>query len=293
MKRFDYLAPGSLVEALEMMALYPEASPLAGGTNILVQIKEGHRSETTLLSLKRVADLNHISRRGEPLRALVIGAGVTMKRIAADPLIQRDFPALATAAGLVGSVQTRNMATVGGNLCNASPSADTAQPLLAFNAVAVLASAHGERAVPLEDFFTGPGTTVLQPGELLKELVIPAPAARTGSAYVRHIPRAAMDISVAGVAAVVALGADMTIWEARLALGAVAPTPIRAHKAERLLIGHPPEGDLFAEAGAAAAEEARPVDDVRASVAYRRHLVNILTQDALSQALANIEQEGK
>jgi carbon-monoxide dehydrogenase medium subunit len=292
-KQFDYLAPGSLVEALEMMALYPEASPLAGGTNILVQIKEGHRSETTLLSLKRVADLNHISRRGEPLQTLVIGAGVTMKRIAADPLIQRDFSALATAAGLVGSVQTRNMATVGGNLCNASPSADTAQPLLAYNAVAVLASAHGERAVPLEEFFTGPGTTVLQPGELLKELMIRAPAMWTGSAYVRHIPRAAMDISVAGVAAVVTLDGDKTIQEAQLALGAVAPTPIRAHKAERLLKGHPPEDDLFAEAGVVAAEEAQPVDDVRASVAYRHHLVNILTQDALRQALANIKQEGE
>ncbi|MCI0398958.1 MAG: xanthine dehydrogenase family protein subunit M [Chloroflexi bacterium] len=289
MKRFDYLTPGSLNEALEMLAQRPEAAPLAGGTNLLVQIKEDHRSETALLSLKRVSDLNHISGGDEPPHALVIGAGVTMKRIAADPLIQKRYPALAAAAGLIGSVQTRNMATVGGNLCNASPSADTAPPLLAFNAQAVLVSTKGERAVPLADFFTGPGTTVLQPGELLKELVIPAPAARTGSAYARHIPRAAMDISVVGVAVVVTLDADKTIREARITLGAVAPTSIRAGAAERVLNGRLPEDSLLAEAGSVAAGEARPVDDVRASVAYRRHLVNVLTQDALRQAIDNAE----
>ncbi len=272
-----------------MLAQRPEAAPLAGGTNLLVQIKEDHRSETALLSLKRVSDLNHISGGDEPPHALVIGAGVTMKRIAADPLIQKRYPALAAAAGLIGSVQTRNMATVGGNLCNASPSADTAPPLLAFNAQAVLVSTKGERAVPLADFFTGPGTTVLQPGELLKELVIPAPAARTGSAYARHIPRAAMDISVVGVAVVVTLDADKTIREARITLGAVAPTSIRAGAAERVLNGRLPEDSLLAEAGSVAAGEARPVDDVRASVAYRRHLVNVLTQDALRQAIDNAE----
>jgi carbon-monoxide dehydrogenase medium subunit len=185
------------------------------------------------------------------------------------------------------------MATVGGNLCNASPSADTAQPLLVFGASTLLVSTNGERTVPLEEFFTGPSKTVLQPGELLKELVIPVPAKGSGSAYVRHIPRAAMDISVVGVAVLLTLGAGKRIHEVRIALGAVAPTPIRAHAAERLLEGQLPEDDLFAEAGTAAAEEARPVDDVRASVAYRRHLIRILTQDALRQALANIKEEGE
>jgi len=275
-----------------MLARHPEAAPLAGGTNVLVQIKEGHRSETALLSLKRVSDLNHLSHGDQPLATLSIGASVTMKRIAADPWIRQRYSALSTAAGLIGSVQTRNMATVGGNLCNASPSADTAPPLLAFEARAVLVSARGERVIPLKDFFTGPGSTVLQADELLKEIVVPEPAARTGSAYVRHIPRAAMDISVVGVAATVTLEADNRIQQAHIALGAVAETPIRAWAAEKILSDQIPTDSLFTEAGEEAAREARPVDDVRASAAYRRHLVAILTQDALHQALLNAKYQG-
>lgn len=293
MKRFDYLAPTNLGEALEMLAQKPEAVPLAGGTNVLVQIKEGHRSETALLSLRRVSELNQLSHGDEPTRALVIGAGVTMKRIAADPLIRQRYQALTKAAGLIGSVQTRNMATIGGNLCNASPSADTAPPLLVFQAQAVLVRTWGERVIPLEDFFIGPGSTMLEEGELLKELVVPPPARGTGSAYVRHIPRKAMDISVAGVAAAVTMEQDGIIRQAKIALGAVAPTPIRAWAAEDLLTGQLPADSLLAEAGSAAAGEARPVEDVRASVAYRRHLVNVLTQDALRQAIMNAEYQGE
>jgi CO/xanthine dehydrogenase FAD-binding subunit len=293
LKRFDYLSPVNLAEALEMLTRRPEATPLAGGTNVLVQIKEGHRAESALLSLRRVSDLNRLSHGHGPSGATVIGAGMTMKQIASDSIIRQRYPALATAAGLIGSVQTRNMATIGGNLCNASPSADTAPPLLVLGARAVLASARGERTIPLEEFFTGPGSTVLQAGELLKELLIPAPAERTGSAYVRHIPRKAMDISVAGVAAVVALAPDGTIREAKIALGAVAPTPVRARKAGALLVGQKPAESLFASAGDVAAAEARPLDDVRASVPYRRHLVNILTQSALIQATANAESRSE
>lgn len=287
MKRFDYFAPLSLPEALAILAERPEAAPLAGGTNILVQIKEGHRSETAVLSLRRLPELTLLTHQDDPPGSLVIGAAVTMKRIAGDPWIQSHYPALATAAGLIGSVQTRNMATVGGNLCNASPSADTAPPLLVFDTQVVLAGAGGERDLPLAEFFIGPGVTALRPGELLKALVIPGTPARFGSAYVRHIPRAAMDISVVGVAAAVSLDPDQTIAEARIALGAVAPTPMRAGAAERLLNGRPVDGNLIAEAGSAAAAEAQPVDDVRASVAYRRHLVNVLTQDALRKAIEN------
>jgi carbon-monoxide dehydrogenase medium subunit len=287
LKRFDYFAPVTLPEALEVLAHRPEAAPLAGGTNILVQVKEGHRSETALLSLTRLPELAQITYGDDPAGGLVIGAAVTMKRIASDPWIQGHYPALATAASLIGSVQTRNMATVGGNLCNASPSADTAPPLLAFDAQAVLVSTSGERVVPLAGFFVGPGVTVLRQGELLKELIIPGSAAQFGSAYVRHIPRAAMDISVVGVAAAVVLEPDQTIGQARIALGAVAPTPMRALAAESRLAGRQLDDRLLAEAGSAAAGEAQPVDDVRASIAYRRHLVNVLTQEALSRAFEN------
>jgi len=287
MKRFDYLAPQSLVEALEMLARRPEATPLAGGTDILVQLKEGYRSETALLSLKRVPDMHQLSHNGQ----LTFGSAVTMTQITTDAQIQQDYSTLASAAGLLGSVQTRNMATVGGNICNASPSADTAPPLLALGAQVVIASLRGERTIPLEAVFKGPGETVLQPGELLTQIIVPNPPARSGSSYTRHTPRAQMDIAVVGVAVAVTLDADGFISKAGIALGAVAPTPIRSVTAEALLLGHSPTDTLLAEVGLAAARDAKPIDDIRASAEYRRHLVDVLTQYTLRDALARIEDK--
>jgi CO/xanthine dehydrogenase FAD-binding subunit len=280
MKRFAYLAPKNLIEALEMMADRPEAIPLAGGTDLLVQVKEGRRPVETLLSLKRVPEVHRYTHNG----TLTFGAAVTVGQIAAHPHVQRDYTALAVGAGLIGSAQIRNVATVGGNLCNAAPSADTAPPLLVLGARAVIASIQGERTVPLEAFFLGPGRTVLQPGELLKEIVVPQPPERTGSFYMRHIPRARMGLAVVGVAAAVTLGADGAIAEARLALGAVAPVPMRATRAEALLPGYPLADELLQEVGVTAAQEAQPLDDLRASAEYRRHLVDVLTQRAVRGA---------
>ena len=288
MKRFDYLAPGSLAEALEMMSHRPEAVPLAGGTDLLVQVKEGSRSVETLLSLRRVPEVHGWTHNG----ALAFGSAVTVARIAADRRIREDYTALSMGAGLIGSVQIRNVATVGGNLCNAAPSADTAPPLLVLGAQAVIAGAQGERTVPLEAFFLGPGQTALRTGELLKEIVVPRPPQRTGSFYVRHTPRARMDLAVAGVAAAVTLESDGTIAAARLALGAVAPVPMRATAAEALLSGRAPTDDLLREAGAAAAQEARPIDDLRASAEYRRHLVDVLARRALRGALTRARERG-
>lgn len=290
MKRFYYLAPNNLDEALTMLSERPEATALAGGTNILVQIKEGHREESALLSLKGLSELHQL-RKDE---GLYIGAAVTFQKLAADPIIRHDYNALATAAGLIGSVQTRNMATIGGNICNASPSADSVPPLLVFQAQAVLTSLRGTRTVALREFFVGPGETVLEPGELLKEIFVPVPLARTGSSYVRHIPRQAMDISVVGVAAYLALDEAGQIADAQIALGAVAPTPLLATESAAQLTGRSPSEELFRKAGRTAAQEANPVDDLRASIAYRRHLVDVLTQEALRAALSNIidRQEG-
>jgi len=280
MRRFDYLAPRDLIEALEMMSDRPEAIPLAGGTDLLVQIKEGHRSVEALLSLKRVPEVHQIALNG----TLTFGSAVTVEHIAAHPQIQQDYAALAMGAGLIGSVQIRNMATVGGNLCNAAPSADTAPPLLVLGAQAVIASARGERAIPLEAFFLGPGRTALQPGELLKAIVVPKPHEGSASFYIRHTPRARMDIAVVGVAAAITLDAGGAIPDVRLALGAVAPVPMRATKAEALLRGQRLTDELLREAGAAAAQETKPIDDLRASAEYRRHLVSVLTQRALRGA---------
>lgn len=288
MKRFDYLAPRSLAEAVAMLAAHPEATPLAGGTNVLVQLKEGRRDVETLLSLRRLPELHQIT-HGAGVR---IGAGVTMVQIAADARLRADYTALATAAGLLGSVQTRNMATVGGNLCNASPSADTAPPLLALGAKVVIAGADGEREMALSDFFVGRGQTALAAGELLREIVLPALAPRSGSAYVRHIPRAAMDISVAGVAAALSLDEAGRIAAAGLALGAVAPTPLRAPEAERLLAGQEPRVELFAAAAEMAQAAAQPLSDVRASAEFRRHLVGVLARRALQAACAQAQGRG-
>jgi CO/xanthine dehydrogenase FAD-binding subunit len=282
MKRFDYLAPKNLTEALQMMSDRPAALPLAGGTDILVQMKEQHRPVEALLSLKRVPEVHQTADNG----TLRLGAAVTAGQIATHRQIQEAYTALAMGAALIGSRQIRNMATVGGNLCNAAPSADTAPPLLVLGAQAVLVSTQGERTVPLEEFFLGPGRTILQPGELLKEIVVPKPPNRSGSYYLRQTPRAWMDIAVVGVAAAITLDTDDTIAEARLALGAVAPVPMRATAAEALLAGHALTDDLLPEVGATAAQEAKPIDDLRGSAEYRRHLVNILTQRALRGAWA-------
>jgi len=286
MKRFEYLVPESLQEALQMLSDRPEAIPLAGGTDLLVQVKEGSRSVETLLSLKRVTELRQYAYNG----ALTLGSTVTVGRIAADPQIQQVYAALAMGAGLIGSVQIRNVATVGGNLCNASPSADTAPPLLVLGAQAVIASVQGERTIPLEEFFEGPGRTALQAGELLTAITLPQPAQRSGSFYLRHTPRARMDLAVVGVAAAVTVEADGSIVDARLALGAAAPVPLRARQAEALLAGQVLTDELWREVGATAAREAEPIDDQRASAEYRRHLVDVLTRRALRGVLARAKE---
>lgn len=282
MKRFDYLAPRTLAEALSMMADRPEAVPLAGGTDLLVQVKEGRRPVEAVLSLKRVPEVHGYAHNG----ALSLGAAVTVGRIAADPAVQQQYTALTMGAGLIGSVQIRNVATLGGNLCNAAPSADTAPPLLVLNAQAVIVSAEGEHTVPLGAFFRGPGHTVLRSGELLKEIWVPLLPQDSGSFYVRHTPRAGMDLAVAGVAAAVTLDPEGTIVKARIALGAVAPVPVRASRAEAMLIGQIPTAELLQEVGRAAAQEARPIDDLRASADYRSHLVDVLTRRAVRGAWA-------
>ena len=221
---------------------------------------------------------------------LSIGATRTAGKVAGNPLICQDYTALAVGAGLIGSVQIRNMATIGGNICNASPSADTAPGLLVLDARAVLAGAEGERTLALEDFFLGPGKTALQPGELLVRLELPSPLVHSGSFYLRHTPRAWMDLAFVGAAAAVQLGEEGEILSVRIALGAVAPVPMRAFRAEERLTGCQPDKTLLAEVASLAASEARPIDDLRASADYRRHITAVLTRRAIEQAIANAKK---
>ncbi|HVP05492.1 MAG TPA: xanthine dehydrogenase family protein subunit M [Dehalococcoidia bacterium] len=285
MRPFRYHAPATLDEAVALLHELGEAGrPIAGGTDIVVQMKEGHTRfpyPDMIVGLGRIPGLQEIEFSDKD--GLRIGAAATMADVAASEEIRARYRALAEGAGVVGSLQTMNMGTVGGNVCNAAPSADTAPALLAFEAEAVVVSPSGRRAQPLHEFFVGPGKTTLKPGEILTELRLPAPPAHTGSAYVRHTPRKQMDIAVVGVAVALTLSGD-TIQRARVALGAVAPTPVRAPRAEAALEGQKATAETFAKAAAAAMSDCSPISDVRGSAEFRRHLVRVLTERMLALA---------
>ena len=285
MKTFEYMRPSTLEEACTMLA--SEDGPvkaLAGGTDLLVQMKQGGLEPHALVSLRDVPGLDalYLDEDG----SLVIGSVTPLAALESSPDVLRAFPGVAEAASFVGSMQVRSRATVGGNLCNAAPSADTAPILLACGATAVITDGRAERSLLLEDFFTGPGQTVLKPGELLKAIVVP-PLQSTGFAKYFKSFRSAMDCCTVGVAVYADFAPGSTeVRDVRLALGAVAPTPIRARTAEAMLVGRELDDALIARASAAAAGEAHPIDDLRASAGYRNILVEVLSRRALTAAHA-------
>lgn len=285
MRRFEYVAPASLEEAVRFLQEHGEAArPLAGGTDIIVQMKERATRfpfPSHVVDVTRIPELKGVG--FDEKEGLRIGAATTMTDVFLSRVIRERFQGIAEGAGIVGSIQTMNMATIGGNLCNAAPSADTAPPLLAHEALAVVFGPNGRRTLPIEEFFVGPGKTALASGELLTEIRVPTPRPRTGSAYQRHTPRKQMDIAVVGVAVVLTLNGGR-VQRARIALGAVAPTPLRAREAEAALEGKPPSEEAFRQAAASAAAEARPISDVRGPAEFRRHLVAVMTQRMLAEA---------
>jgi carbon-monoxide dehydrogenase medium subunit len=216
---------------------------------------------------------------------LRLGAAVAARQIERDARLSKAFPSLVESAALVGSIQIRNLATVGGNLCNAAPSADMAPPLIALEAEAVIAGPKGRRRVPLASFFEGVRKTVLGPDELLIELVVPAPGPRSGGHYLRHTPRRELDIAVVGVASQITLS-NGVCGKVRISLASVAPTPVRATAAERVLEGQPLTKERIEEAAKLAVEAARPISDQRGSAEFRKHLVRVLTRRTLTTALA-------
>jgi len=286
LRAFEYHAPTTLNEAISLLQEHGEAArPLAGGTDLVVQMKENATKfapPSHIVSLLRVPELGGISfSESEGLR---IGAGATMTEVAESRVIRDRYQAIAKGAALVGSIQTMNMATVGGNLCNAAPSADIAPPLLAFEAEAVIVGPSGRRSLSLEEFFLGPGKTALAAEELLAEVRVAVAPPSNGSAYDRHTPRKQMDIAVVGVAAAVTIAGER-IERARLVLGAVAPTPARARQAEAALEGQAPSDELFRRAAEIAARECSPIADVRGSVEFRRRIVQVMTERMLREAL--------
>jgi carbon-monoxide dehydrogenase medium subunit len=277
MKPFDYFAPRSLSEAVEILARYNgDARPVAGGTDLLLKMKAGRLAPKAIVNIKRIPELRGLAFNSH----LSLGALITLEEIRRSPIIREHYPALSDTANTMASVQIRNLATVGGNMCNAAPSADLAPILIALNAIARIAGheSRGERRVLLEDFFAGPGRSVLAPGELLVSLEVPPPAGP--SLYLKQSPREHMDIAVVGVGLAVQLK-DGNCELARIVLGAVAPVPMRARRAEAELTGGPLTVERIDRAAKIAAEEAKPIDDVRGSAWYRRRMVEVMTRRGL------------
>ncbi len=283
MRNFEYCAPHSLTEALSILDNQKEkAKVLAGGTDLLVQMKEGRVHPAVIVDMKNIPELNCLECDKDG--TLHIGAAVSLSKIIAFPTVIQKFDMFHQACSLIGSAQIKNRATAGGNICNAAPSADAPPPLLCLGAKAISAKAGGTRTVPLESFFCGPGQTILAFNEILVELEVPAPPALSAGCYLRHTPREEMDIAVVGVASFLVLANDNRCREARIALGAVAPTPIRATKAESVLRGKAFSAGLVRQAAKAASDESRPISDIRASAEHRREMVEALTRSALTQA---------
>ncbi|MGC9467141.1 MAG: FAD binding domain-containing protein [Anaerolineae bacterium] len=285
MKPFVYEAPASVEEAVALLYEYgPRARPLAGGTDLLVQLRRGRYDLDLVVDVKRIPALTRID--FDPTEGLTVGAAVTCAALCEQPTVQSLYPGLVDAASIIGGAAVRGRATLGGNLCNAAPSADAIPAMIVLDGMAIVVGPEGERLVPVSTFCTGPGQTVLRRGELVTAFQVPAPRPHTGAAYVRFIPRGEMDIAVAGAGAWIALSADnTTIRDARIALSAVAPTPLFVESAGAALVDQASTEQILDEAARAAQEAASPITDTRGTTAQRRHLAGVLVKRALRIAV--------
>jgi carbon-monoxide dehydrogenase medium subunit len=312
MKKFDYFKPKTLDEALTLLAQYGEKAKLiAGGTDVIVMIKQKTMAPDVLVSLQGIPGLNQIQYNG----SLSIGPMVTHRAIEKSEVIKKNFSALADAVDSLGSVQIRNVATIGGNICTAAPSADTATPLLVLGAQVKVKSAKGERTLPIEEFFKGPGETVLKTGEIVERLLIPELLPITGSAYYKLQRRLALDLPILGVSVLLSLDKDKVTCsdmlctaspistllhkmeedeiicrDVRIALGVAAPTPMRALKAEALLRGKKLSDELLEEVAQLASQEAQPRDTLRGEAWYRKDMVRVLVKRMAMKSIERVVQ---
>jgi CO/xanthine dehydrogenase FAD-binding subunit len=285
--KFEYHAPTSLSEALDLLAEYNgKGSVLAGGTDLLVSMKRREALPEHLISLKGIEDLKGLHDEKEGIR---IGALVTLGQIEHSKTIQDKFCVLWDAVQVMASLQVRNLGTIGGNLCSAAPSADTAPPLIVLDASVEITGPSGKRRMPVEKFFKGPGESMLKPGEILTQILIPNPVKKSSGAYLKLMRRAAMDLAQVGVAAWLSFDSEKgTCTGAKIALGAVGSTPIRALKAEQVVLNKEVNETVGKEAGMIAAQEANPRSSMRASKEYRREMIEVLTKRAVMAAYNRI-----
>ena len=284
MKWTDYERPESVEEAVRLLAAGGgSARAMAGGTDLLPKARGGVFETTLIVDVKAIPELNALTY--DPGRGLTLGAAVPCYKIYANAEVSAAYPGLMDAAELIGGIQIQGRASIGGNLCNAVPSADSIPVLIALGATANIEGPDGSRQVAVEDFCTGPSQNVLKTGELLVSISIPAPSPNSGARYLRFIPRNEMDIAVAGVGASVELD-NGNIKSARLALAAVGPTPLFVKEVGDALAGKPANDETIATAGQIAKDAARPITDMRGTIEYRKHLCDVLTRRALSTAVS-------
>ena len=279
MKNFEYFEPNTLAEASRLFA-EEHAQLLAGGTDLIIGMKAYTETPKSVISLQNIPGLTGITTDSDD--SITIGAMTKVREVELSEEILKHHTALAEGASEIGSIQIRNLATIGGNIAHASPAADTVAGLLAADAQVHISGADGERTVPINKLFTGPGQTVLTAGEIITHFRLPSPA--SGSHYIKHKIREVMDLAFIGVASAVNID-NGTIIDARIGLAAVAPTPIRATEAEELLKGNEPTDELLSQAGEAAAAATSPISDLRCSAEHRKEMVDVLTRRTLQYAL--------
>jgi carbon-monoxide dehydrogenase medium subunit len=284
MRGFEYEAPTTLAQALELMSSGPAARPLAGGTDLIDHVRTGRLAPDLIVDVKKLPELNVFEVSADGLR---LGAAVPCFRIYGDDRVRKAYSALADSAHIIGGMQVQSRASIGGNVCTSGPAADSIPSLIALSAVAVIAGPGGSRReVAIEQFCTGPGKNVLQAGEIVVEFRLPAVPPRSGSHYRRFIPRNEMDIAVVGVGAAVTLDeSQRMITAARIGVGAVAPTPLFAEDAGRLLVGRPADEAAFKEAAAAVTAIISPITDMRGTQEFRRHVTGVLVERVLAEAV--------
>ena len=285
MHAFDYAAPQTVDAAVALLSEHgDQARLLAGGSDIIAQLKEGRRQLKVLVDIKKIPEANELSY--DSANGLVLGAGVSCCRIYEDDEISAAYPALVDSASLIGAIQIQGRATIGGNLCNASPAADSIPTLIALGAVAHIVGPGGGREVAAESFCTGPGQSVLESNEFLISLHIPAPKANSGAMFLRLIPRNEMDIAVTNAAAAVVIDQSGDYFEsARIAVGAVAPIPLFLPEAGDALAGNEVSDEVIERAASIARESSRPITDMRGTVEQRTHLAGVLTRRAIQGAV--------
>jgi aerobic carbon-monoxide dehydrogenase medium subunit len=291
MKDFEYYSPSTLAEAIDLCQKFgATVRVMAGGTELINEMRKGTSQPGQVIDLKRIAGMDDIEDFGGGLK---LGGLVRIHTIENSAMVLDSFVALRQAARTLGSVQVRSKATLAGNICRASPSADMVPPLIALRASVRIRGKSSDRVLPLEELFVGPGKTVLTNGEILTEIHVPKAAPRSGCAYLKLSPRRAMDLAVVGVAAMVELDKAKSIClEARIALGAVGLTAVRARNAEAVLKGSRLSDTLVEKAGHAASLECDPITDIRASEMYRREMVRVMVKRAVRAALSQVEETG-